>query len=185
MSSVIGGGKYLVVYTATLGSSPSIGATPVFTLDKQIKTQIDYNATGPHTIDIEQIRGDSGIQNFIDTYVDTTQTSELETITFEDGSKSSGTASGNALLLIIKGGTVGSGSNAPNKIYTAIVKLDPTSGSFAQEGNKFNRVKLAFSSVEPGGVVTVPTTYYTGIAVTPGQITFGLGSVKFGRIHYA
>jgi hypothetical protein len=181
MASVIGGGKYLVVYTATLGSSPTIGATPVLTLSTQLKTQIDYNATEPHKIDIEHITADQTLQDFIDTYVDTTQTSELETVTFEDGTKSSGTASGNALLLIIKGGSDG----VKNKIYTAVVKLDPTSGSYTQEGNKYVRVKLAFNSVNPGGVVTVPTTYYTGIATTPGQITFGLGSVKYGKTHNA
>jgi hypothetical protein len=181
MASVLHGGRYLVVYTATLGSSPSIGATPVFTCDAQIKTQVDYNATESHKIDVEQIKDDSALQSFIDTYVDITQSSDVETITFEDGSKSSGTPTGNALLLIVKGGL----SGAARKIYTAVVKIDPTSASWTQEGNKYSRPKLAFNSVEPGGVVTVPTTYYTGIATTPGQITFGLGSVKYGKIHYA
>jgi hypothetical protein len=181
MASVLHGGRYLVVYTATLGSSPSIGATPVFTCDAQIKTQVDYNATESHKIDVEHIEDDSALQTFIDTYVDVTATSETETITFEDGSKSTGTPTGNALLLIVKGGL----SGAARKIYTAVVKIDPTSGSWTQEGNKFSRPKLAFNSVEPGGTVTVPTTYYTGIATTPGQITFGLGSVKYGKVHYA
>jgi len=181
MASILNGGRYLVVYTATLGGTPSIGATPVFTLDAQIKTQVDYNATESHKIDIEQIRDDSGLQSFIETYVDTTQSSDTETITFEDGTKSTGTPSGNALLLIIKGGL----SGAARKIYTAMVKIDPSSSSWTQEGNKYSRPKLVFNSVDPGGTVTVPTTYYTGIATTPGQITFGLGSVKYGKIHYA
>lgn len=182
MPSVIGGGKYAVFYTMTPGSTPSIGATPVFSLAAQIKSTINVNYTQSHEIDIEHVEDSAALQAFLDAYIDAAASAETEEITYEDGTKSSVQASSKTLLAIIKGGLASDGSR---KIYTAAVVIDPTSGAWSQEGNKYNRVAFKLKSVDPLGTVTVPTTYYTGIAVTPAQVTFGLGQYKYGRVTFA
>ncbi|GIV50637.1 MAG: hypothetical protein KatS3mg038_1158 [Candidatus Kapaibacterium sp.] len=181
MASVVGGGRQLVVYTMTRGATPSIGATPVFSLTAQIKTTVNVNYTQSHEVDIEHVEDSQALYDFLATYVDTAATSETEEITYEDGTKQSDSGSTSALLVIVRGGLSGSA----RKIYTAACVIDPTSGAWSQEGNKFSRPKLLLKSVDPLGTVTVPTTYYTGIAVTPAQVTFGLGAFKYGRVTFA
>jgi len=182
MPSVIGGGKYAVFYTMTPGQTPAIGATPVYSLAAQIKSTVNVNYTQSHEIDIEHVEDSAALQAFLDTYIDTAAGSQTEEITYEDGTKTTAQASSKTLLAIIKGGLASDGSR---KIYTAAVVIDPTSGAWSQEGNKYNRVAFKLKSVDPLGVVTVPTTYYTGIAVTPAQVTFGLAEYKYGRVKFA
>ncbi|GIV50588.1 MAG: hypothetical protein KatS3mg038_1109 [Candidatus Kapaibacterium sp.] len=182
MSTVIGGGKYAVFYTLTPGATPSIGATPVFSLAAQIKSTINVNFTQSHEIDIEHVEDGAALQAFLETYVDATAGDGQEELVYEDGTKTSAPASSKTLLAIIKGGLTSSGAR---KIYTAAVVIDPTSGAWTQEGNKYNRPAFKLKSVDPGGTVTVPTTYYSSIAVTPAQVTFGLDALKFGRVTYS
>lgn len=179
MPPVLSGGRYAAFYTVSL-SPVSIGATPVLTLDAQIKTDVSVNYTAPHEITIEHIRDDSGLQSFLDSYTPLNIGSESEEITYEDGSKFGGSVE-QPLLMIVRGGL----SGQSRKIYTAVVQIDPTSGSWSQEGNKYNRPTLKLRSVDPGSTVTVAATYYTGVATTPAQVTLGLGAYKYGRITFA
>lgn len=182
MASILNGGRYLAVYTASVGTTPSIGATPVYTCTAQIKTTVTNRSAEPHDIDIEQIQDDGSLYAFLETYKPTAATANAEDVTYEDGVKVSAASVEKPLLIIVKGGNVPGGGN---KIYSAIAQLDPESGSWSQEASKYSRPSLKFKSVDPGGVVTVPTTYYTGVAVTPAQVTFGLGSIKYGRVTFA
>ncbi len=181
MASVLNGGRYLAVYTMSLSPTPTIGMNPVLTLDAQIKTDVGYSLNSSHEITVEHIRDDSGLYSFLESYTDTTTGSDTEEITYEDGTKTSAATTQFPLLLIVKGGMSGSA----RKIYTAVVRVDPTSGAWSQEGNKYNRPALKFASIDPGAPVTVPSTYYTGIAVTPAQVVFGTGAAKYGKVTFA
>ncbi|GIV52854.1 MAG: hypothetical protein KatS3mg038_3502 [Candidatus Kapaibacterium sp.] len=182
MASVIGGGKYIVFYTMTPGQTPSIGATPVFSLSAQIKSTVNVNFAQSHEVDIEHVEDSHALYAFLEQYVDAAAGSETEELTYEDGTKTSASASAKTLLAIIRGGLTSTGAR---KIYSAAVVIDPTSGAWSQEGNKYNRPAFKLKSVDPGGTVTVPTTYYAGIAVTPAQVTFGLDTTKYGRVTFA
>lgn len=183
MASVLHGGRYLEVYTASLNGT--IGTSPVLTLGDQIKTDVSLNYTEGHEITVEHIKSDAALMSFIQTYVEAQAGTDVEQIVYEDGSKSTTANVANPLLVIVKGGLSGSGSGAPRKIFTALAYLDPTSGSWSQEGNKYERPSLKFKTIEPSAVVTVPATYYTNFAVTPAQVTFGQGNFKYGRVHFA
>jgi hypothetical protein len=180
MARVIGGGRYLAAYTVSLSPSINIGSTPVIVITDQESTDVKWSVTQSHEITVQQLRDDQALYTFLEQYMVTGGGSDTEEVTLEDGTKLTGASTAsNPLLVIVKGG--GSATTG-NQVYMAVAQLVDDSGSFKQEGNKYVRPKIGFKSLDPGGTVTVPATYFTSVAVTPAQATFGTGTTKYGRV---
>lgn len=183
MSQVLTGGKYATVYTFTNGTSPTIGSSAVLTYNEQISTDVAMDAsTGQYTVTIDGVKDDATLNTFLETYKDYS-ISNVESLTFEDGTLQVANSS-KTLMILVKGSQVIDGSASPaTKCVAVPCLLDLSSGSFKQEGGKYNRPKLTFKSVPIGGTLTLITTLFSGVMTTATQSTIGT-SQKYGRVYF-
>lgn len=183
MSQIIAGGKYATAYTFTNGTSPTVGSSAVLTLSDQISTDVAMDAaTGAYTVTIDNVEDDATLNTFLETYKDYT-ISNLESLTFEDGTLQTANST-KTLMLLIKGGAIIDGTASPaHKAVAVPCLLDLSSGAFKQEGGKYNRPKLVFKSVPIGGTLTLVTALFSGIMTTATQSTIGT-SQKYGRVYF-
>ena len=68
MSRIIHGGRKAYFYTASNGTTPTVGATAVYTCSDQISTDVSKGDDGLATITIEQVQDDSTLATFLRTY---------------------------------------------------------------------------------------------------------------------
>lgn len=186
---VISGGRALYVYTATNGTTPSVGASPVFTATDQIDTDVAFDDQGVATLTINQIQDDEALNTFLENYAKPTAASAgtPEDITFEDGVSMLGAASaGTPLYIIVKGGVVtGSGSSlGKRKAFHMFGVAQKTSGSWNQSGNVYNKPTLAFVAQALEGTLTVASTYFSSVLVTAAAQTLNNTNRKFGAVFF-
>jgi hypothetical protein len=182
---VISGGRALYVYTATNGTTPTVGTAAVFSATDQIDTDVAFDDQGVATISINQIQDDEALNTFLEAYARPSATSAgtPEDITFEDGVLQSGAASaGIPLYIIVKGGVVtGSGASVGKRVaFHMVGSAQKTSGSFNQSGNVYNKPTLSFVALGLEGTVTVASTYFASVLVTAAAQTLNNTNRKFG-----
>lgn len=186
MAKIVGGGRLVKFYTVTnTGTTFAIGASAVFECNEQINTDVAFDDQGVATITIEQIQDDATFNTFIETYGRPTAGSSgtPEDVTYENGDQLLGAANtGTPLLAIIKGGTQTGGST---KIFTSVVTVGRSSGSWSQSGNTYNRPTLtAVSQPIEATAATVASTYFSSFAVTPTQQVLNNAARKYGAVSY-
>ena len=167
---IVNGGRAAYIFTATNGTTPTVGATPVLVLNDQISTDVGYDDTGTPSITINSLQDDELIETFRQTYcAGATVAGTPADINWEDGTTTLGASqSGTVLYIIVAGGTVqGSGASVGKKMsWHGFVGAAKSIGSFSQSGNSWNQPTLAFSGIAVEGTITVPSTYFTSVMVT-------------------
>lgn len=182
---VISGGRALYVYTATNGTSPSVGSTAVYTNTDQIDTDVAFDDQGVATVTVNQVQDDEALNTFIESYARPTAGSAgtPEDINWEDGSTTLGAASsGQTLYIVVKGGVVtGSGSSVGKRTaFHMFGVAQKTSGSFNQSGNVYNKPTLSFVAAPIEGTITIASTYFSSVLVTAASQTLNNSTRKYG-----
>lgn len=185
---IVNGGRYLAVYTATNGTTPTVGTTAVYTNSDQIDTDVAFNDQGVATVTVNQVQDDEAFATFIDTYARPTasSTGTPEDITFEDGSTTLGAAAAGTLLyIIVKGGAVSGGSSdTKRKVFHMFGVAQKSSGSWNQSGNVYNKPTLSFVAQAVEGTITIASTYFTSFMVTAAAQQLNASSKKYGAVAF-
>jgi len=190
MAKIVGGGRLVKFYTVTNTSGGwTIAATPVFECTEQINTDVAFDDQGVATITIEQIQDDATFNTFIESYGRPTAGSSgtPEDVTYENGDQLLGAANtGTPLLAIIKGGTQTGGST---KIFSSVVTVGRSSGSWSQSGNTYNRPTLtAVSQPVEATAATIPSSFFasfaSGGASTAATVVLNNAARKYGAVAY-
>lgn len=186
---VISGGRGLYVFTATNGTTPSIGTTAVFTATDQIDTDVAFDDQGQATLTVNQIQDDEALNTFLETYARPAAGSggTTEDVTFEDGVLKAGASSTGTLLYVIaRGGVVtGTGTSVgKRKAFHFFGVAQKSSGSYNQSGNVYNKPTLSFVAQAIEGTVTIASTYFTNVLVTAAAQTLNASNRKFGAVFY-
>ena len=93
---------------------------------------------------------------------------------------------GTPLLAIIKGGTQTGGST---KIFSSVVTVGRSSGSWSQSGNTYNRPTLtAVSQPVEATAATIPSSFFasfaSGGASTAATVVLNNAARKYGAVSY-
>lgn len=167
-----GGGRSVVFYTMSEDHA-TIGATPVLTLDRIIKSSVKRNTdNGGHDADFTQDQDNEALWTFIETYAAVVAASAGGDDTeYEDAyTETAAAASGLPNLLVVIAGGVSNKALDTNRKGTAIVGICKTdSGSFDQESKKKTNVTLGVECVEALTTITItaamlPPGLYSGTA---------------------
>lgn len=181
---VIGGAKFAQLFSATNGASPSIGTTAVMTLGKQISTDVKYDANGNAVVTVEGIQDSAAMTTYLETYF-RTSAGTGEDVVFENADELKAGGGNPVQFGIFYGGKdadSASGSYGARKIFLGLVRGSSESGSWKQEGNKYNRPTLIYNGVDLEGTLTVVTTYFLATLVsTPAQVVL-TAAFKKGRV---
>lgn len=154
-SLTVGGGSSLVRFrpVTVSGGAYVLGAVAYTCTDLVIKTPITIDDAGLVKIDWDQIQDDPLLVAFLSTYnykKAGTTTTAAEIVMNERGESyqviaSSTGGTGDVQLLAVE--VYGSVQGANRKLFLSIGHVLASSGSYTQEGLKFNRPKLSFESV--------------------------------------
>jgi hypothetical protein len=182
---VLNGGRALYVFTATNGTTPSVGATAVYSNTDQIDTDVAFDDQGVATITINQVADDEALNTFIEAYARPTAgaSGTPEDINWEDGSSTLGAAAaGQVLYIQVKGGIVsGTGASVGKRMaFHMFGVAQKSSGSWNQSGNVYNKPTLSFVAQPLEGTVTVASTYFASVLVTAASQTLNSTSRKYG-----
>jgi hypothetical protein len=182
---VLNGGRALYVFTATNGTTPSVGATAVYSNTDQIDTDVAFDDQGVATITINQVADDEALNTFIEAYARPTAgaSGTPEDIPWEDGSTTLGAAAaGQVLYIQVKGGVVsGTGTSVGKRMaFHMFGVAQKSSGSWNQSGNVYNKPTLSFVAQPLEGTVTIASTYFASVLVTAASQTLNSTSRKYG-----
>jgi hypothetical protein len=182
---VLNGGRALYVFTATNGTTPSVGATAVYSNTDQIDTDVAFDDQGVATITINQVADDEALNTFIEAYARPTAgaSGTPEDINWEDGSSTLGAAAaGQVLYIQVKGGVVsGTGTSVGKRMaFHMFGVAQKSSGSWNQSGNVYNKPTLSFVAQPLEGTVTIASTYFASVLVTAASQTLNSTSRKYG-----
>lgn len=186
---VINGGRALYVFTATNGTTPTVGTAAVYTGTDQIDTDVAFDDQGVATVTINSLQDDEAFNTFVEAYARPTAGSAgtPEDITFEDGVSMLGAAAaGQTLYIIIKGGVVSGTGTSVNKrkAFHMFGVAQKTSGSWNQSGNVYNKPSLSFVAQAVEGGITIASTYFTNVLVTAAAQSLNNTSRKFGAVFF-
>jgi hypothetical protein len=186
---VISGGRALYVYTATNGTTPSVGTSPVYTNTDQIDTDVAFDDQGVATVTVNQLADDEALNTFIENYARPTAgaAGTPEDITFENGVSMLGAASaGTPLYIIVKGGLVsGSGTSVgKQKAFHMFGVAQKSSGSWNQSGNVYNKPTLSFVAQAIETPITIASTYFASVLVTAASQSLNNTTRKFGAVFF-
>lgn len=186
---VINGGRALYVFTATNGTTPTVGTAAVYTGTDQIDTDVAFDDQGVATVTINSLQDDEAFNTFVEAYARPTAGSAgtPEDITFEDGVSMLGAAAaGQTLYIIIKGGVVSGTGTSVNKrkAFHMFGVAQKTSGSWNQSGNVYNKPSLSFVAQAVEGGITIASTYFTNVLVTAAAQSLNSTSRKFGAVFF-
>jgi hypothetical protein len=183
---VLNGGRALYVYAATNGATPSVGAL-VYSNTDQIDTDVAFDDQGVATITINQVADDEALNTFIEAYARPTAgaSGTPEDINWEDGSSTLGAAAaGQVLYIQVKGGIVtGTGTSVGKRMaFHMFGVAQKSSGSWNQSGNVYNKPTLSFVAQPLEGTVTIASTYFASVLVTPATAGYALNNTsrKYG-----
>jgi hypothetical protein len=182
MARIIHGGRSIWFYTATNGTTPTVGSTPVATFTDQISTDVSKDDSGVATITIEQVQDDSTFYAFIRTYAPQSEGGGIEDLLFEDGSQELGNASGTKLVAVVKGGVEVNGT--ARKGFACMGALSKASGSWSQAGNTYSRPTLVFTSVALQGDLALGTALVSGAMTTAATQTLDSDLDKYGKVFF-
>ena len=182
---VLNGGRALYVFTATNGTTPSVGATAVYSNTDQIDTDVAFDDQGVATITVNQVQDDEALNSFIEAYARPTAgaSGTPEDINWEDGSSTLGAAAaGQVLYVQVKGGVVsGTGASVGKRMaFHMFGVAQKSSGSWNQSGNVYNKPTLSFVAQPLEGTVTIASTYFASVLVTAASQTLNSTSRKYG-----
>ena len=162
---VVGGANLSVFYTANeLGTAPSVGASPIHTMKRKIKTSLTRT-----TFTIDQNEDNPELTSFLENYAPVT-TVTADQGEYEDGTKfNSSQATSDTLLQIIYGGS--DTVQKKRKVVLMLCKLAQDAGAFDQESGKYTKPKVAGDVVNNDADLVIGTSYFLTTLVT------GLSSV--------
>lgn len=170
---VIGGAKFAQLFTATNGTSPTVGTTAVITLGKQVSTDVKFDTSGNPVVTVDGIQDNAAMTTYLETYFHT-YSGTGEDITFEDASTLTASGGNPVQLGIFYGGKdadSSSSSYGARKIFVGLIRGSAESGSWKQEGNKYNRPTLVYNGVDLEGTLTIVTTMFLAtLCSTPAQV---------------
>lgn len=184
---VVNGGRLAYIYTATNGTTPTVGTTPVLTLTDQVSTNVAFDDSGNPVITIDSTASDETIYDFRRTYCTSTAVGGTpEDITYEDGATVLGASqTGTTLYIVIGGGTVQGGSSAGKKqVFHGFVAPNKSIGSWTQQGNTFNRPALTFTGLAAEGTITIASTYFSSVMTTAASQTLNTTTKKLGDVFF-
>jgi hypothetical protein len=157
---VVGGANLSVFYTANeLGTNPTVGATPVYSMKRKIKTSLTRT-----TFTIDQNEDNPELTDFLEEYAPVT-TVTADQGEYEDGTKfNSSQATSDTLLQIVYGGvdTV----SKKRKVVLMLCKMAQDAGSFDQESGKYTKPKVAGDIVNNDTDLVIGTSYFLTTLVT-------------------
>lgn len=183
---IIHGGRALYVYTATNGTTPTVGATTVYSNTDQIDTDVSFDDQGVATVTINHTQFDEAWNTFVEAYARPTasSTGTPEDLTYEDGTLVPGAASSGTLLyIIVRGGAVSGGSSDGKRMaFHMLGVAQKSSGSWNQSGNVYNKPTLSFVAQAAEGTVTGLTAAFSGVLVTAAQQTLNSSTRKYGAM---
>lgn len=181
---IVSGGRSLYVFTATNGTTPTVGASAVYSNTDQIDTDVAFDDNGIPTVTVNHVQDDEAFNTFIETYARPTagNTGTPEDIPWEDGSVTLGAASAGTLLYIqVKGGLVSGGASDGKRMAFHMFGVAlKSSGSWNQSGNVYNKPSLAFVAQALEGAITIASSYFTSVLVTAAAQTLNTTSRKYG-----
>lgn len=182
---VLGGGNRTQMFSLTDGGSPTIGSSPIYDYNGEIvSVDVQRQESNEYKITVDGVKDDATLNTYLETYMNNAVSSGREAVTFEDGTKEEAATSTNATQLIIAGGgLIGGTVGQARKVFAAGVRLDGQSGSYKQEGEKWNRVSLAFTSFKLGGSLTIGSSYFSAVATTPAPLSLTSG-FPYGRVAF-
>lgn len=169
MNSLVGGASKAVFWPITdTGSGYTIGATAAFTLTGNlIKAGFAKDSKGGLKTTLDNFEQSELFDVFLDTYALPQNSAEGgETIVNELGVEynSLDASAPTGLLLLINYGAVQGSSRL---VTMSIGTLSPESGSFDQEGRKFNKPSLIFNGIRSLYALTVPEAKLDAALVNP------------------
>lgn len=158
MKSLVGGASKAVFWPVTdTGSGYTIGATEAFTLTGNLlKAGFTKDSKGALKVTLDNFEQSEEFDTFLETYALPQNSAEGgETVINELGVEfnSLDSSAPTGLLLLINYGAV---QGASRLVTMSIGTLSPESGSFDQEGKKFNKPSLIFNSIKGLYALTVP-----------------------------
>lgn len=184
---ILAGGNLVGAWTVTnTAGSMAVGTTYVYSLSGNIiKTDVTRDESGRYDITVEGVEDNSAFKTFVETYTSVSAGGGIEELLFEDGTKELATTSTNSTLAVaVKGGLSGGVSGAARKYGVFPQRIKNTSGSWSQEGEKYNRPTLEFEGYKLNGALTFASSYFTDFATTAAAITLTT-SLPYGTYVYA
>lgn len=178
-TTAVGGGNRLVFYTATDGTTPTVGTTPVMVLTNIISTDVPTDDTGITSINLEQIESSPEFDTFIRTYTNKAAGAGSEEVVYEDGiTVPAGGGSATKLVAISRGPLA---SNGQRRAWAMMCTLQNSSGSYNQSANTYIRGSVAAVAAPISGDLALGTAYFSGILVTPAAATLDATLDKYGK----
>jgi len=185
---ILNGGRALYVWTATNGTTPTVGATAVYSNTDQIDTDVSFDDQGVATVTVNHTQFDEAWVTFLETYARPSAGSSgtVEDITYEDNTTVLGAAaSGTLLYVVVKGGTVSSGSSDGKRMgFHMFGVAQKSSGSWNQSGGVYNKPTLSFVAQAVEGTITIASTYFSSVLVTAATQTLNSTSRKYGTMFF-
>lgn len=183
---ILAGGNYVKAFSVSNGTTPSISGTAALTLEGNIiSTSVARQDTGQYDVTIEHVEDTETLQTYLNNYINTTTSSAIEELMFEDGTKeAAATSSNQTQMLIVRGGLAGGNPGSARKVGVFPSRLKSTSGGWDQAGESYNRVALEYEGYKLGGALTVAASFFASImtSTTPVALTT---SLPYGTVVYS
>lgn len=165
-----GGGRYAAFFT--LGVDGSVGASPVFTLDRILGASMPRNAENSG-IDpsIKTDQDDDNMRTFIRTYGIAPSQGGGE-VKYNDGFTEGGsTGEGDPLLMIYYGAPSNKSGDNLRKIWIIPGQLSPESGSSSEDPDTRTQPSIEFKSRAVNAMITVDSSRVRSDLVTTSGMT--------------
>lgn len=176
---VLQGGNRIELWTATNNTTTAtVGSSPTLTLTEQVSTQVEYDDTGVPTITVTHTDDSGTVNDWLNTYIDLSST-ETEEIKYEDGTKLVGSSTAQVFLCAIRGAL--NSTTGARKSWLGLVTISPSSGSWTQEADTYNKPSFILNGIAAKGTVPVAATYLTSYMVTNAAQTFTSSARKYGK----
>lgn len=183
--NIVGGGNRLRCMDITDAATPTSAGTVLLDIvDDIISTDGGKQASGAWNPKVEHVQDDAILNTYLEGQMSVSTSGGIEGLTQEDGVKRDATTSQNATQLFIsRGGSQGTISTNARKVLIAPVRLANVSGSYKQEGEKYNRVTLEYEGFRLSGAFTVPASFFNSIMTTPVTVALS-ASFPYGRVAF-
>lgn len=158
---VIGGANQSVFFTADEVAG-TVGAAPVYTAERKIKTSISRTS-----FTVDQNEDNPALTTFLEAYAPQVQVT-ADSGEYENGSKfNSSNQNSQTLLQIVYGGI--DKASSKRKVTLMLCKLAQDAGAFDQESGKFTKPKVAGDVVNNDDAISIATTLFDTTKVTIGS----------------
>lgn len=183
--NIVGGGNRLRCMDITDAATPTSAGTVLLDVaDDIVSTDAGKQTSGAWNPKVEHVQDDATLNTYLENQTSVSTSGGIEPLTLEDSVKRDGVTSQNATQLFIsRGGSQGTVATNARKVLVAPVRLANVSGSYKQEGEKYNRVTLEFEGFRLSGAFTVPASFFNSIMTTPTSVSLST-SFPYGRVAF-